>query len=235
MKGLPDPKAQAQEKKLLARINATRKRAKLASLQEEIKLRTFCRQQLALLLAGQGSVGAMQERLKNDKLAEHGHYLHVTHGRTAQEAMEQLLRDAQAKAALLGAYHRIGIGAMQIADARGMYQVALVLAADPDPMLGKTGLSREQTDAVMNKSLKALTGCYNAALKTNPKLEGDVVFRVVIGADGRPSSVGLDKRLDALAFDTCALKVVRALKFPRPYRGKPVTLTHPFHFAPADK
>jgi hypothetical protein len=74
--------------------------------------------------------------------------------------------------------------------------------------------------------------CYVRALRGNPKLQGRVSVRFVIGNDGvapRASNSGSDLA-DASAVQ-CIVEALQGLTFPRP-EGGIVTVTHPFLLSP---
>ena len=113
------------------------------------------------------------------------------------------------------------------------FQVAVMLTRSPDPMAGKPGLAREQTDSIMQRNMFRFKQCYDYALEEDPNLKGQIVLKVVIGPAGSVSEASLLRKMGNGTFDTCALTVARSLQFPKPYKGKPVTLNHPMAFSPA--
>ncbi len=73
-----------------------------------------------------------------------------------------------------------------------------------------------------------LQGCFQGALEKEPALDGSVVFRVDIGADGRAKAV--DVTADSVASDglvACAKQVLVAIEWGK---GGPSSALVPVHF-----
>ena len=72
--------------------------------------------------------------------------------------------------------------------------------------------------------------CYQAALKTDPKLKGTVVTRFVIDTTGAVESASTAPgTLGNASVEKCVLGVFRSLAFPAPEAGK-VSVTYPISF-----
>lgn len=228
--GRVDVKAQAVENDTVALLNQRRSQIKQTPLQPDERLRAFARGQAEQAAQGATSVAQAENAVKAQNLAPLGHRLHFAYGATAA-ALVASLKDG-VKPLVESDLTRIGVGAFQVSDKPLAYQVVLLAVQDPDPMAGKSGLSAAQTDPIMNGADKPLQTCYNAALRDNPNLRGDILLQMIIDANGHVSAAKLLKGLHAERLDACLLGVAQGLTFPEPYRGKPVTLLHPMRFIP---
>jgi hypothetical protein len=104
-------------------------------------------------------------------------------------------------------------------------------SGEPKPALGR--VRPEVIQAVVRRRFGEFRGCYEAGLARDPKLEGRVVVRFVIGRDGRVSSAedaGSDLP-DAAVVD-CVVGRFRAFTFPEP-EGGIVTVVYPIHLSPS--
>ncbi len=76
--------------------------------------------------------------------------------------------------------------------------------------------------------LPQIRACYEKALEKDPKLEGKVVVKFVIGKDGKvseSSGTGLPVVAD------CVANVVKTIAF-QPNMPEPATVSYPFVFSP---
>jgi hypothetical protein len=228
-----DPRAIAFENEVVGAVNAARRAAGALPLVLDERLRAFCRTETETAVrTANVDWKATSQRLKEQELAGTGHRLQFAFGPAAGPLVDELLAKADVKAALVGDFQRAGVGAVLVPAKKPFFQVTLVLVRDPDPMAGKPGLSPEQTDPVINSAQPAMHACYDQALTKDPNLGGDVLIELVIGPSGKVDSAKLLKGLHLAAFDDCALGVSRALVFPAPYKGKPVSLFQPMRFMP---
>jgi TonB family protein len=231
--GDTDPKAVKLELELFKGIGELRKRWSLAALRMDERLRLLARQQAEYGARGDPAAKTFEARLKAEKLVSHGYRVQYVYGLRAGKILADLCKAPEAEQALKEELARIGIGAFWVPDDPPFFQVTVVVARDPDPMAGKPGLSRAQTDPVMKTAAGTIkTLCYESALDRNPNLAGNLIFQLVIAGDGRVETVKLLSKTGTEAFDRCALGVVQQLTFPQPYKGKPVTLNHPMRFVP---
>lgn len=230
--GKIDPRVAAFENEILRLLNQARKQAGVASLAPDERLRLFGRAESELAVRTSFDLKGTDERLKQQGLAAAAHRFQFAYGTEARAVAADLLGRPDLKAAVLSDYERAGIGAFWVPADKPFFQLLVVLVRDPDPMAGKPGLSPAETDPVVNAAEPRIRTCYNAALGKDPNLHGDLLFQVVIGGTGAVESARLLKSLAAEGFDDCALTVIRALVFPAPYKGKPVTLTQPMRFTP---
>jgi hypothetical protein len=79
------------------------------------------------------------------------------------------------------------------------------------------------------RSRRAFETCYTKALERAPQLRGRVELVVQVGPDGKATSA---KATGLAGVAACVAKVAEGLVFPKPAGGKPVTVSHPFVFAP---
>ncbi len=227
-----DPKVVAFEDQMLSALNELRQKQGAAPLQRDDKLRAFARREAELAATGAPDHAQFENRIKQQGLAPYGHRIQFGYGQDGKKALGDLLKDAALKKALLGELSRAAVGAFLVPEQPPYFQFTLLAVADPDPMAGKPGLSTAQTDPVVNAAMAKFKACYDDGLKRNPNLGGDVVVQVVIGATGGVDSAKLLRTIPDADFGNCALGVAQGLKFPAPYKGKPVTLNHPMRFAP---
>jgi TonB family protein len=230
---LADPKAVAFEDAFQAEINKRREKKGLGAFIADARLRGFMRGEAALAAKGDPTAAKIVDRIKGQGMAPYGYFFQFSFGTQAAAVLSEMEKDAAFAKALYGEFARAGVGVFMAQGEKGpQFQVGVMFAADPDPMAGKSGLSQAQTDPVMNGALTQIKKCYDEVLKADPNAGGDLLVKVVIGGEGTVTEAGMLKSLGKPAFDDCALTVVRGLSFPKPYKGKPVTLNHPMRFTP---
>lgn len=228
-----DPKAMRFELDLLKAVNDLRKKRKLQAVAMDEGLRSLMRQQAEWGAKGDPRAKSLDRRIKAQKLAPNGYRMQYVNGTKAVRLIRDLKKDKGALAMLSEEFASIGIGAFWVPDDAPYFQVSIVVARQLDPMAGKSGLTRLQTDPVMKRAAEQIKQyCYNPALEKNPNLKGTLVFQIVIGAGGAVNSAKLLSKTESEIFNRCALDQVRANSFPAPYKDKPVTLNHPMRFAP---
>lgn len=236
--GLPlgvDPKVPALESSLLDHLNKARTAAKReAPLGMDEKLRAFARRYAELAAKGAPEARQIEQQIKAQGLAPYGYRVQFSAGDSAETIVKELKKDKGTWASVIGEFTRAGLGAFWVPAKPAYFQVVVLLAAERDPLDGVPGLSKEQTDPVMNGAAERIkASCYDPALKVSPNIRGELVFQLVIGESGAVSKASLLKGLSTDGgFDGCALGVARGLKFPTPYKGKAVTLNHPMRFMP---
>ena len=94
---------------------------------------------------------------------------------------------------------------------------------------------KEEIQAVLAANRDKVRACYEAALKTNPGIHGDVVVAFVINPDGSVKSAEVnwsESEIHVPELDSCAVDVVRSLKFPPSSRGLESKVNYPFNFNP---
>ncbi len=227
-----DPKASALENALLQQVNDLRKKKKLPPMAMSARLRTLMRKESAMAAKGDPAAAKIHERIKTQGMAPYGYMVSAVYGTDAAELFKGLKKDKKIVEAMLKEYVSAGIGALWVPDEPPYYQVTVLFAQEPDPMAGKSGLTKAQTDPVMRAATPRFKGCYDQALKRNPNIGGSMLVKIVIGAGGKVSQSVVLQSLKDVDLDVCLTTVARGLTFPAPYKGKPVTLNHPFAFAP---
>jgi TonB family protein len=228
-----DAKTLHFELDLLEAINALRVRRKLPRLKMDETLRLTARQQAEYGAKGDPKAKTLAARINAGKLAPHGYRLQYAFGTKAARVMRDLKKETGAIESLSHEFARIGVGAFWVPADDPYFQIAILVALEQDPMAGKTGLTKAQTDPVMKEAAEQIKElCYGKALQRDPNLRGNLIFQVVIGAGGRVDSVKLLSKTESASFNACAVRQVEALRFPAPYRDRPVTLNHPMTFTP---
>ncbi|HEU4583495.1 MAG TPA: TonB family protein [Polyangiaceae bacterium] len=94
---------------------------------------------------------------------------------------------------------------------------------------------KEEIQAVLSANRDKVRACYDAALKNNPGIHGDVVVAFVINPDGSVKSAEVnwsESEIHVPELDSCAVDVVRGLKFPPSSRGLESKVNYPFNFNP---
>jgi Ca-activated chloride channel homolog len=94
-------------------------------------------------------------------------------------------------------------------------------------------LSREVIRKVIQRHMKAVRACYEAALQANPALAGRMVVKLVIEGPGRVrSAIVAETTLNDAAVEACVVKVFAALVFPRIPGGGEATVNYPVELQP---
>lgn len=109
-------------------------------------------------------------------------------------------------------------------------------AATPAEAAPKDARSKEEIQRVISENRDKVRACYEAALKQNPGIQGDLVVDFVIDPEGRVKSAEVnwsESELHIPELDTCAADVVKTLKFPASSRGLESKVSYPFNFNPA--
>ena len=103
-------------------------------------------------------------------------------------------------------------------------------AAGPRDARGKDEIQR-----VIADNRGKVRACYEAALKANPGIAGDLVVSFIINPDGSVKNAEVnwsESELHVPELDSCTLEVVQALKFPPSSRGLESKVNYPFNFNP---
>ena len=103
-------------------------------------------------------------------------------------------------------------------------------AAEPRDARGKDEIQR-----VIADNRGKVRACYEAALKTNPGIAGDLVVSFIINPDGSVKNAEVnwsESELHVPELDSCTIEVVQALKFPPSSRGLESKVNYPFNFNP---
>lgn len=120
---------------------------------------------------------------------------------------------------------------------------------DPKKLIATSGhLPAEAVQRALRERLATTKKCYEEGLKRDPKLEGRVLVRLVIGLEGKvteasPATADAAKTADVLTpgdapvpampdakVTACVVEVLRQATFPKP-DGGPVTVVYPVTFS----
>jgi TonB family protein len=94
---------------------------------------------------------------------------------------------------------------------------------------------KDEIQAVIAANRDKMRACYDAALKNNPGIQGDLVVTFVINPDGSVKSAEVnwtESELHVPELDSCAVDVLRSLKFPPSSRRLESKVNYPFNFNP---
>ena len=93
-------------------------------------------------------------------------------------------------------------------------------------------LPKKLVERIIRQNYGRLRACYERGLAKNPRLEGGIKVRFVIGRDGSVSNVTDDgSDIPDASVVSCVLRAQRAVKFPKP-EGGIVTVAYPIRFSP---
>ncbi|MEM6532732.1 MAG: TonB family protein [Myxococcota bacterium] len=232
--GLSDatPEVLALEIGVLADLNAQFRKGK-AALRMDEKLRGFARANAGRAARGELKADAIPGLIESRRLAPFGFYFQFVFGANRRELIAAVRKDRELSRSVAGDFKRVGVGAFYAPAEKPFYQVMLFLAKDIDPRAGQPGLSKAETDPVMETGVERMKSeCYDPKLADNPNFKGRALFELVIDGDGGVATQKLLRGLRDELFDGCLLNVVAELRFPKPYKGVPVTLRHPVVFRP---
>ncbi len=96
--------------------------------------------------------------------------------------------------------------------------------------------TKEEIQRVVSENRDKVRACYDAALKENPGIQGDLVVDFVIDPGGSVKSAEVnwsESELHVPELDKCAAEVVKSLIFPASSRGLESKVSYPFNFNPA--
>lgn len=194
----------------------------------------FARDHATKAARGELDASAVPGLIERQKLAPFGYMFRFIAGKNAKELGRLIRRDKALTKAIRGDFTKYGVGIFEVPNDDPFLQMMILLAKERDPNAGQPGLSRTQTEPEIRRAAEKLRKeCYEELLADNPNLRGDILAEMVIGADGSVTSTTLRKKLGDPRFDLCATNALNQLRFPKPYKGVPVTLRNPFRFAPA--
>lgn len=95
-------------------------------------------------------------------------------------------------------------------------------------------LSREEIAKVVEAHIAAIRYCYERELMQNPSLQGKVIAKWVIAANGRVDSSAIQSStLNNSRTNSCLVSEIKTWTFPKPRGGGLVRVVFPFQFAPA--
>ncbi len=88
------------------------------------------------------------------------------------------------------------------------------------------GLSEHVVRSLIESDMPAITKCYSVASGQRSSLKGEVVFRFVIGSDGRVKEAHMEKGEEKYKdFASCVVKRLKSLQFPVQTGSKDVVVT----------
>ena len=89
--------------------------------------------------------------------------------------------------------------------------------------------------AVVAGNRDAFRACYDRSLKTHPGIKGTFMLTFVVNPDGSVKSAEGDStksEIHAPDLESCAVGVLRGLKFPPSKKGMESKVNYPFDFNP---
>ena len=89
--------------------------------------------------------------------------------------------------------------------------------------------------AVVAGNRDAFRACYDKSLKTHPGIKGRFMLKFVVSPDGAVKSAEADvakSEIRASDLESCAVGVLKGLKFPPSKKGMESTVNYPFDFNP---
>jgi len=93
-------------------------------------------------------------------------------------------------------------------------------------------LDKDIIRRIVRAHLGRVRHCYEKALASDASLAGKVTVSFVIGADGSVTSASVkDSTLASESVESCVLKAVERMSFPKPIGGGVVAVSYPFVFA----
>jgi pSer/pThr/pTyr-binding forkhead associated (FHA) protein len=102
----------------------------------------------------------------------------------------------------------------------------------PGRTIIKGSLSKEEIGRVIRRNLARFKYCYEKELNANPNLSGKIAVYFTIAPTGAVAEASVrETSMNDSNVETCVLKVMRSLKFPKPRGGGIVVVTYPFVFA----
>jgi hypothetical protein len=104
-------------------------------------------------------------------------------------------------------------------------------ASDKDVTLG--ALDKDVIAAVIKEEMGPIRGCYLTGLRRQPTLNGKVVIKFVVAADGSVAKADLkSSTMNDEGVEACVVDLFRGMAFPAPAGGGIVIVAYPFVFSP---
>jgi len=120
-------------------------------------------------------------------------------------------------------------------DAGAKPKAAMVIeeeqAADEPPPPAPTGDEKRAIGDYVRDNSAAITDCYARRLQERPTLQGKLVARFDIGANGKVIGAIADGIADRDLI-ACVVQVVRKWEFEKPASGGKLRIAYPFRFEP---
>ncbi len=94
------------------------------------------------------------------------------------------------------------------------------------------GLKKAQVGRVIRRNLARFKHCYEKELNRNPNLAGKVAVRFTIAPTGQVALAKVsESSIRSSKVESCAVGVMRSLRFPKPRGGGVVVVTYPFFYS----
>lgn len=102
----------------------------------------------------------------------------------------------------------------------------------PGRTIIKGSLSKEEIGRVIRRNLARFKYCYEKQLNADPNLAGKVSVYFTIAPTGGVAKASVrETSMKSAKVESCVVKVMKSLKFPKPRGGGIVVVTYPFVFA----
>jgi TonB family protein len=111
----------------------------------------------------------------------------------------------------------------------------LAPSAQPGEPATSDTRSKAEIQRIVADNRHKVRACYDAALATNPGIQGDLVVSFVIAPDGTVKQAEVnwsESELHVPELDTCAVDAIKTLQFPASSRGLESKVNFPFNFNP---
>jgi hypothetical protein len=201
-------------------------------------------QQAAAVSAAMGGlpITEVEERLRSEHLRTQLGVAQATSRRTLAVSLERSPRPQRRIVPVSSAEIRalcrevVGIAPPVAPDPRDRcFAGFLDPEGDPTVAASTGSLEREQVERVVRSHLLAVRGCYDRALKQEPRLAGGLKVRITIAPDGTVArSAILGSTLHSVAVESCIGRQVCRWAFPRPANDGSVTVDYPLFFKYAE-
>jgi len=104
----------------------------------------------------------------------------------------------------------------------------------PGKHIVQGSLSKEQIGRVIRRYLNQIRYCYEKELPKSPNLYGKIVVMFTIGGTGKVTDANImQTSLNDNNVESCVLRIIHRLHFPKPKGGGIVVVTYPFIFQQA--
>ena len=128
-----------------------------------------------------------------------------------------------------------GLGGSGIGRGRGGRGSGVNIDVPPVDAVSGGGLTPEEIMAVIRANLNQIRHCYNQFLQRSPGRSGTVKVAFKVATSGRVSSARVSSSsIPDSKLKGCITGKIKRWKFPKPRSSKPVDVTYPFNFSPAN-
>ncbi len=130
---------------------------------------------------------------------------------------------------------RGGLGGSGIGRGRSGRGSGVNIDVPPVDAVSGGGLTPEEIMAVIRANLNQIRHCYNQFLQRSPGRSGTVKVGFKVATSGRVQSAKVrSSSINDSKLKGCITGKIRRWKFPKPRSSKPVDVTYPFNFSPAN-